>query len=63
MKTEAVRTGRRRALGTLLTGLGLLGLRAPAWAGGQVEEPLADAVRAFELAGDRARAMKVQLVF
>jgi len=25
--------------------------------------PLADAVRAFELAGDRARAMKVQLAF
>ena len=45
MKTEAIRRGRRQALGTLLTGLGLLGLRAPAWAGGQVEEPLADAVR------------------
>jgi len=25
--------------------------------------PLAEAVRAFELAGDRSRAMKVQLAF
>ena len=38
-------TARRASLLALLSGLGLLALGRPAWAGAQTEEPLADSVR------------------
>lgn len=38
-------TARRASLLALLSGLGLLALGRPAWAGAQLEEPLADSVR------------------